>query len=608
MRMTSRITPRSLRRMHESGAGEKRLTRLGAPSARVMQMLGRVLDLHVQVCRLAVRYDDCEPTDTEVEALQSAIQELAISACLASLNTFYSISLRVAERTEPMRRAGCLPQRALVLLQEWLALSVRHLADLTDVECATALVASLDDPRWEQPLCPAEREVLLWGFLDTKGEGDTGRPVGHDSLTCLPNCHVLERCLDEALEEATATDYQVAVLLLGLDRFKDINDSFGDAVGDGVLRRTATLLVQAVGGVGTVGRIEGDQFAIILGCANAAGAAKQAEALLGVVATTLEVDGHELPIRASMGVAMFPEHGRSGAALLANAVVALNHAKATYRSGYRFFKKELREAALARITLEAELGRAIDRNELQLHYQPKLCIHSGRLCGAEALLRWRSPSRGVVSPAEFIPLAEECRLILPLSDWVINEACRQLGVWQRGNGPSVPIAINVSPTLLRVNCLITTIRAALTRHGVSASLLEVEITESAAMHDIERSLDSVRALAQLGLKIAVDDFGIGYSNLSLLGLLPLSMIKIDRSLVGNVAKCPRDAAIVRAIIELAHALGLRVVAEGVESRAQLALLRTARCDDVQGYLMSKPLGPVEFAEWARLHTKLRPAT
>jgi EAL domain-containing protein (putative c-di-GMP-specific phosphodiesterase class I) len=213
----------------------------------------------------------------------------------------------------------------------------------------------------------------------------------------------------------------------------------------------------------------------------------------------------------------------------------------------------------------------------------------------------------VVSPAELIPLAEECRLILPLSDWVINEACRQLGVWQRGAGPSIPIAINVSPTLLRVNCLITTIRAALTRHGVSGSLLEVEITESAAMHDIERSLDSVRALAQLGLKIAIDDFGIGYSNLSLLGLLPLSMIKIDRSLVGNVAKCPRDAAIVRAIIELAHALGLRVVAEGVESRAQLALLRTARCDDVQGYLMSKPLGAVEFSEWARLNTKLRPA-
>ena len=607
MRMTSRITPRSRRRVHEFGAGEKRLTRLGPPSARVMQLLGRVLDLHVQVCKLAVRYDDCEPTNTEVEALQSAIRELAISACLASLNTFYSISLRIAERTEPMRRAGCLPQHALALLQEWLALSVRHLADLTDVECATALVASLDDPRWEHPLYPAEREVLLCGLPRTECDLDAG-PVVHDLLTGLPNCHLLESCLDEALEEATATDYQVAVLLLGLDRFKNINDSFGDAVGDGVLRGTATLLVQAVGGVGTVGRFEGDQFGIILGCANAAGAAKQAEALLGVVATTLEVDGHELPIRASMGVAMFPEHGRSAAALLANAAVALNHAKATYRSGYRFFKKELREAALARITLEAELGRAIDRNELQLHYQPKLCIHSGRLCGAEALLRWRSPSRGVVSPAEFIPLAEECRLILPLSDWVINEACRQLGVWQRGVGPSIPIAINVSPTLLGMNCLITTIRAALTRHGVSASLLEVEITESAAMHDIERSLDSVRALAQLGLKIAVDDFGIGYSNLSLLGLLPLSMIKIDRSLVGNVAKCPRDAAIVRAIIELAHALGLRVVAEGVESRAQLALLRTARCDDVQGYLMSKPLGPVEFAEWARLTAKLRSAT
>jgi EAL domain-containing protein (putative c-di-GMP-specific phosphodiesterase class I) len=205
----------------------------------------------------------------------------------------------------------------------------------------------------------------------------------------------------------------------------------------------------------------------------------------------------------------------------------------------------------------------------------------------------------VVSPAEFIPVAEDCRLILPLSDWVINEACRQLEVWQSGSGPSIPIAINVSPTLLRANGLITTIRAAIARHSVSASLLEIEITESAAMHDIARSLGILRALAQLGLKIAVDDFGIGYSNLSLLGLLPVAVIKIDRSLVSNVAKSPRDAAIVRAIIELAHALELRVVAEGVESMAQLALLRKAGCDDVQGYLVSKPLAPVEFAEWAR---------
>jgi diguanylate cyclase (GGDEF)-like protein len=608
MRVTSGITARYRQRVQDSSSGEKRLTRRGAPSARVMQLLGRVLDLHVLVCKLAVQYDDCEPSDTDVEALQAAIQELARSACLASLNTFCSVSLRVAERTEPMRRAGCLPRRALLLLHEWLALSVRHLADLTDVGCAVALVASLDDPRWECPLYPAEREVLLCGLPGIEAALDAESLAGHDWLTGLPNGHLLEQCLDEALAEALETGDPVAVLLLGLDRFKNINDSFGDGVGDGVLREIATLLVQAVGGVGTVGRHEGDQFAIVLGCGDAAGAARQAEALLGVIATTLEVDGHDLPIRATMGVAMFPKHGRAAAVLLANATVALNHAKATYRSGYRFFAKELREAALARITLEAELGRAIDRNELELHYQPKLCVHTGRLRGAEALLRWRSPSRGVVSPAEFIPLAEDCRLILPLSDWVINEACRQLGVWQRGGGPSIPVAINVSPTLLRANCLITTIRAALTRHGVAASLLEVEITESAAMHDIERSLDSVRALAQLGLRIAVDDFGIGYSNLSLLALLPLAMIKIDRSLVGTVAKCPRDAAIVRAIIDLAHSLGLRVVAEGVESSAQLALLRAARCDDVQGYLMSKPLAPVEFAQWARLNTEPRPET
>ena len=599
MRMTSGIIARSRRRrLHDSSAGETARTRPGVPSARVMQLLGRVLELQVEVWKLAVRYEDCEPGNTDVEALQAAIQDLASSARVAGLNTYCLISLRIAERTEPMCRAGCLPRRALALLQEWLALSVGHLADLTDVGRAAALVAHLDDPRWERPLYPAEREVLLCALPGMEGECDAGRLADHDALTGLPNRLLLEQYLDEAIEAAVASDDQVAVLLLGLDRFRDINDSFGDVVGDGALREVATLLLQTISDLGTVGRREGDQFAIILRCTNAAGTARQAEALLRIVSTTLEVGGYELPIRASIGVAMFPEHGQTAAALLANAAVALNHAKATYRSGYRFFKKELREAALARITLQAELRRAIDRQELQLHYQPKLCIHTGRLRGAEALLRWCSPSRGLVSPAEFIPLAEDCRLIVPLSEWVIDEACRQLEVWRSNAGPAIPIAINVSPTLLRANGLIATIAAALRRHSIAANLLEIEITESAAMQDIQQSLDSVRALAQLGLKIAVDDFGIGYSNLSLLGLLPLAAIKIDRSLVSNVAKSPRDAAIVRAIIELAHALGLSVVAEGVDSSAQLALLRMAKCDDVQGYLMSKPLAALEFAEWA----------
>ena len=193
MRMTSRITARSRRLMHDSGAGERRLTGPETPSVRVMQLLGRVLDLHVQVCKLAIRYDDCEPSNTDIEVLQSAIQELASSACLASLNTFCSISLRIAERTEPMRHAGCLPQRVLDLLQEWLALSVRHLADLTDVGCAVALVASLDDPRWEHPLYPAEREVLLCGLPGIAGELDEGCLAGHDPLTDLPNCALLDR-------------------------------------------------------------------------------------------------------------------------------------------------------------------------------------------------------------------------------------------------------------------------------------------------------------------------------------------------------------------------------------------------------------------------------
>jgi diguanylate cyclase (GGDEF)-like protein len=435
--------------------------------------------------------------------------------------------------------------------------------------------------------CAEEREIQISG------------PVHHDTLTGLPTRHLLESRLQQLLVHSADRGQAVGVLSLGLDRFDNVNDSLGRRVGDSVLRHVAQLLRQTVGDLGSVARTGGDQFVVILPGLDAAHVAAQASAIGACLSHSHEIEGHLVRAPASIGIAMFPEDGDNAGVLLASADAALHDAKARHRHACRFFTMHMKHAAMKRVTLEAELRRAIEHNEFELHYQPKLCIQTGRLSGAEALIRWRCPNRGLVSPADFIPIAEESGLIVQLGEWVLDEALRQAAQWQREHALSVAVAVNLSPAQLSIHRPVQWITAALQRHALSPEMLEIEMTESAVMQEVEAAIGSLRELTELGVRLAVDDFGTGYSNLSQLGRLPITTIKIDRSLITGIATQPKDAAIVRAVIEIAHALGTQVVAEGVETAEQLATLRMARCDFLQGYLIAKPLPADAFLTWAK---------
>lgn len=294
---------------------------------------------------------------------------------------------------------------------------------------------------------------------------------------------------------------------------------------------------------------------------------------------------------------MFPENGDNAGELLASADAALHDAKARNRHACRFFATHMKQAALRRVTLEAELRRAIERAEFELHYQPKISIRTGRLVGAEALVRWRCADGGLIGPADFIPIAEDSGLIAPLGEWVLDEALRQAAEWQHERALSIPVAVNVSPAQLGSQRPMEWIMEALRRHDLPPAMLEIEMTESAVMQEVDSVVGGLRELARQGVRLAVDDFGTGHSNLSRLSQLPITSIKIDRSMITSIATQPKDTAIVRAVIEIAHTLGAQVVAEGVETPEQLAILRRADCDFLQGYLLCKPLPAASFLTW-----------
>lgn len=423
----------------------------------------------------------------------------------------------------------------------------------------------------------------------------------HDTLTGLPDRVLLEHRLQRILLDAAGCAKTVGVLSLGLDHFDNVNDSLGRQVGDSVLRYVAKLLKQTVDGCGSVARTGGDQFVVILPGLDAASVAAQASAIEVCLSRSYEIGGHLVRPSARIGVAMFPANGDNAGDLLASADAALHDAKAWNRHACRFFSSHMKQAALRRVTLEAELRRAIEREEFELHYQPKLCIRTGRLSGAEALIRWRCSNRGLISPADFIPIAEESGLIVSIGEWALDEALRQVSQWQREQALSLAVAVNVSPTQLGLRRPMEWIMAALRRHGLPPTMLEIEMTESAVMQEVDSVVGGLRELALQGVRLAVDDFGTGHSNMSRLGQLPITSIKIDRSLITSIAIQPKDAAIVRAVIEIAHTLGAHVVAEGVETAQQLAILRGARCDFLQGYLLCKPLPANSFLTWVKQH-------
>ncbi|MCU6496951.1 EAL domain-containing protein [Rugamonas sp. A1-17] len=420
-----------------------------------------------------------------------------------------------------------------------------------------------------------------------------------DPLTALPNRLSFRDHLSLALARAEAHGGEVAVLLLGLDHFRDLNDGLGRALGDRLLVRCAAALDQAVGDVDAVARIGGDEFAILVEGGGDA-AARLARGLLRQLARPFEIDDYELALACSIGVAQSPRDGRDADTLLCNADAAMYRAKAEGGGRYQLFTTEMNSSTRRRVEIGNALRYAIRQAELSLHYQPRANLVDGAAAGMEALLRWHSKRRGAVGPAEFIPLAEQNGLILQIGAWVLHQACQQAEHWRRRFGHALPVAVNLSARQFRDADLVRVVETALAASGLPPELLELELTESMLMHDARRTQRTLAALKSLGVRLAVDDFGTGYSSLSYLKSFPLDYLKIDRSFVAGLPDDRNDGAIVRAVIAMAHTLGLKVIAEGVETAGQLDFLRTQRCDEVQGFFYSRPLAVAEMTTYLSL--------
>ena len=422
----------------------------------------------------------------------------------------------------------------------------------------------------------------------------------HDFLTGLPNRMLLRDRVSQAIALAQRHKNKVAVLFLDLDGFKHINDSLGHQVGDGLLQSVAKRLVACVRGADTVSRQGGDEFVVLLSeVQQSEGAAISVRKILDTVAAVHSIDQHDLHVTTSMGVSIYPDDGLDAETLIKNADTAMYQAKEKGRHGYQFFTPDMNVRAVERQSIEEGLRRALERQEFALHYQPKIDLITGAITGAEALLRWTHPTRGLVSPAEFIPVAEDCGLILPIGAWVLYQACQQARAWVDAGLPVMTMAVNVSAMQFRNENFLENVFAALSETGLDPKFLELELTESVLMQRAESTAAILQALRERGVHVAIDDFGTGYSSLSYLRKFPVDVLKIDQSFVRQIRATGEDAAIVTAVISMAQSLKLRVVAEGVEAEEELEFLRAHQCDEAQGYYFSRPVPPEQFARLLR---------
>ncbi|MDA8109890.1 MAG: EAL domain-containing protein [Betaproteobacteria bacterium] len=430
------------------------------------------------------------------------------------------------------------------------------------------------------------------------------RLAHYDTLTGLPNRFHFHSSFSRLLEQAREQGWKVGLLFVDLDRFKAVNDTLGDAASDELLRLAAARLLDCVRVRDLVARLGGDEFALALPAIESAEQAGAiAEKIVAAFGRPFEVLGRELFVTASIGITVYPEDATEAAELLRFADAAMYRAKEEGRNTYRFYKSEMNQRAAERLELENALRYASARSEFVLHYQPKLDLQSGAIVGVEALLRWRRRAAEMVSPADFVPLLEETGLIVPVGEWVIHEACRQIRAWRDQGLGSVRVAVNLSSRqfLEPEARLVAPLDRCLREHGLEAGLIDFEITESALMAHTEKTLDILARLKELGARIAVDDFGTGYSSLAYLRRFPIDAVKIDRAFVRALPGNAGDAAVVRAVIDMAHALGMRAVAEGVETDEQTQFLRREGCDEIQGYLFSRPAAASDIAELLRRH-------
>ena len=414
--------------------------------------------------------------------------------------------------------------------------------------------------------------------------------VHHDVLTGLPNRILLQDRLIQAMESACRQGRQLAVMFMDLDQFKHINDSLGHAIGDKLLQSVAQRLMGCVRHSDTISRQGGDEFVVLLPyIENPESAGVCAQKMLATLALPHRIDQHELHISVSIGISIYPDDGQDAETQIKNADIAMYQAKENGRNNYKFFEQDMNARAVQRQSVEVSLRRALERQEFVLHYQPKINLQSGAIVGVEALIRWQHPEQGLLLPAQFVSIAEDCGLILPIGRWVLREACLQARSWQQAGLPPIIVAVNISALEFRDKDFLENIRAVIEKTGLEPRYLELELTESILMQDAASTDSMLHALANFGVKLAIDDFGTGYSSLSYLKLFPINTLKIDQSFVNQMCSNLDDAAIVSAVTSMGKSLKLCVIAEGVESSEQSAFLLAQHCDEGQGYYFGRPM-------------------
>ena len=425
----------------------------------------------------------------------------------------------------------------------------------------------------------------------------------HDALTDLPNRILLNDRLGQAIALARRQGKQLAVMFLDLDRFKHINDSLGHAVGDQLLQSVAKRLTAGVRSSDTVCRQGGDEFVILLADIEHAGdAALSAQKILAALTVPHRIDQRELHVTVSIGISIYPQDGQDADTLIKSADTAMYHAKEGGRNNYQFFEPDMNVQAVERHSIEGGLRRALERQEFMLHYQPKINLESGTISGVEALVRWQHPQRGLILPEQFVWIAEDCGLIVPIGAWVLRESCRQAQTWQDAGLPPIPVAVNISAVQFRHKDFLESLAGILRDTGLAPRYLELELTESVLMHDADFTTSVLKALKAMGVRLAIDDFGTGYSSLSYLTRFPIDSLKIDQSFLRDITHATADsddAAIVAAVVSMGKSLHQRVIAEGVETREQLAFLQAQGCGEGQGFYFSRPVTAEELAELLR---------
>ncbi len=473
---------------------------------------------------------------------------------------------------------------------QWLSLMVIL---VTVAVLAIALIISVLDNRFESST--GALNVSL-----TEANNSLRRMALHDALTGLPNRALLEDRIEQSIEASNRNQTRFSLLFMDLDGFKAVNDAYGHAIGDLLLIEVAQRIKSRIRAEDTVARLGGDEFVVLMQTGDPSDLATLAAEIVELIAQPFTAKGYELRLSTSLGIAIYPEHGLDPHALLVNADAAMYHSKDAGRNGYSFFDPSMNVNAEDHLRLVHDLRLAVERNELVLHYQAKFDDPYGPVVGAEALVRWQHPIRGMVPPDRFIPAAEKTGLIIAIDTWVLNEACRQLKIWHNSGRPDWTVAVNLSALQFRHSALIGTVRQTLERYQLPAKSLVLEVTESTAMRDVEASMAILDELDAMGVRISIDDFGTGYSSLLYLKRLPASELKIDRGFIGELAQNSEDAAIVSAIVGLGKALKMNIVAEGVETLSQQELLTELGCDSLQGYLLGHPVPATEFFDAAKI--------